>query len=575
MLGCGSESGIAASSSLSAASVSIVSPGSTDSGVKPGSILSDQADVGFVDPGSKLSQGWRHQTFMQVYVRAYRDSNGDGVGDLQGLIQSLDYLQWLGIRALWLMPITQSQDRDHGYAVSDFRQIETDYGSLADFDELIKQAHARGIAVVIDHVINHSAATHPAFMDARSNAHSPFRSWYVFQNTPSPSWQIFGSNPWRQAAPGSSSDYYFAAFSPTMPEFDWRNTAMLQWHLAHMRFWLNRGVDGFRLDAVSHLVENGPNDWYDQEENHRILAQVRTEISRYDNRYLVCEAVGKPLRYAAQDSCGRAFAFGFGPLVLRAARGDKTAFEPLVRYIRDMPGDGALATMLANHDAFAGNRVWDQLGGDQTAYRLAAALYLLQLGTPFIYYGEEIGLSGGQGLSGDPSLRTPMVWNSKAPLYGFSDAAKPFRNFSSNAADRSVESQKHDPASLLHHYRNLVRLRAQRLALAQGELLSVQVNGTILQMERRLGSEHLLMIYNLGDQVQPLVSDLFLSSKKPALIFADYPGMSREAQLILFEQQGFDKDLTVPMALRPTMPLHGGPGYLIPAGFSGVWLLAP
>jgi len=129
---------------------------------------------------------------MQVYVRAYRDSNGDGVGDLQGLIQSLDYLQWLGIRALWLMPITQSQDRDHGYAVSDFRQIETDYGSLADFDELIKQAHARGIAVVIDHVINHSAATHPAFMDARSNAHSPFRSWYVFQNTPSPSWQIFG-----------------------------------------------------------------------------------------------------------------------------------------------------------------------------------------------------------------------------------------------------------------------------------------------------------------------------------------------------------------------------------------------
>jgi glycosidase len=168
-----------------------------------------------------------------------------------------------------------------------------------------------------------------------------------------------------------------------------------------------------------------------------------------------------------------------------------------------------------------------------------------------------------------------MVWHSKAPLYGFSDAAKPFRNFSSNAADRSVESQKHDPASLLHHYRNLVRLRAQRLALAQGELLSVQFNGTILQVERRLGSEHLLMIYNLGDQVQPLVSDLFLSSKKPALIFADYPGMSREAQLILFEQQGFDKDLTVPMALRPTMPLHGGPGYLIPAGFSGVWLLAP
>ena len=560
---------------MNAASVVIASSGSSESDTKAGLTLSDQAEVGFKDPGSKLPPGWRHQTFMQVYVRAYRDSNGDGVGDLQGLIQSLDYLQWLGIHALWLMPITQSQDRDHGYAVSDFRQIETDYGSLSDFDDLIKQAHARGIAVVIDHVINHSAATHPAFIDARLNTQSPFRPWYVFQNTPSPSWQIFGSNPWRQVSPTSSSSYYFAAFSPTMPEFDWRNPVILQWHLAHMRFWLNRGVDGFRLDAVSHLVENGPNDWYDQEENHRILAHVRSEIARYDNRYLVCEAVGKPLRYAAQDSCGRAFAFGFGPLVLRAAKGDKTSIEPLVQYIKSMPSDGALATMLANHDAFAGDRVWDQLRGDQMAYRLAAALYILQLGTPFVYYGEEIGLSGGQDLSGDSSLRTPMVWTSKAPLYGFSLGAKAFRNFSRNAADRSVESQKQDPASLLHHYRNLVRLRAQRLALAQGEVVSVQANGTLLKIERRLGSEHLLMIYNLGDREQPLVSEMFFSSKKPALIYADYPGMSREAQQILVEQQGFDKDLTEPLGLSPSKLFDGGSGFLIPARFSGVWLLAP
>lgn len=187
----------------------------------------DVSPVAATNTGSALPAGWQNGAFMQIFVRSYQDSDGDGIGDLRGLIQRLDYLKDLGVAGLWLLPVTQSQDHDHGYAVADYRQIEPRYGSLADFDELLRQAHARGIGVIIDHVINHSAAEHPLFVNARSGASNAYRDWYVWQGLKPSGWQIYGADPWR----GSSGNYYFAPFWDQMPDLNLQNPLVVAGNL--------------------------------------------------------------------------------------------------------------------------------------------------------------------------------------------------------------------------------------------------------------------------------------------------------------------------------------------------------
>jgi glycosidase len=232
----------------------------------------DLSTVAQVASPSALPASWRHGAMMEIYVRGYQDSDGDGIGDLRGLISRLDYLKDLGITGVWLMPVTKSQDRDHGYAVSDYRAIETDYGSLADFDELLAQAHARGIGVIIDYVMNHSGATNPLFLNARHAADNGLRDWYLWsERAPSSDWRIYGSYPWH---PGSTG-WYFAGFWSQMPDFNLRNAQVTAYHHSSLRFWLNRGVDGFRFDAVGNLIENGPAAWENQPENDAVMSAVR------------------------------------------------------------------------------------------------------------------------------------------------------------------------------------------------------------------------------------------------------------------------------------------------------------
>ncbi|MEO8160509.1 MAG: alpha-amylase family glycosyl hydrolase, partial [Arenimonas sp.] len=362
---------------------------------------------------SVLPEGWQHGAFAEIYVRGYQDSDGDGIGDLNGLTARLDYLQALGVRGLWLMPVTRSGDHDHGYSVEDYRDIEPAFGTLADFDELLAQAHARGIGVIVDYVINHSAASHPLFLAGASDHDSPYRRWYVWRDHAPAGWSIFGRDPWVSTANGA----YFSQFSPSMPDFDLENPSVMAWHADNERFWLNRGVDGFRFDAVAHLVEHGKDAWRDQPENLR-LAHAATQVAMaYPHRYVVCEVTRNPATYAAPQACGSAFAFELGPIAIAAARGEADAIAKLSHYFENAPP--AMATMLANHDLFAGDRLWNQLAGDPAQYRLAAASYLLAPGTPFIYYGEEIGMASVDSLHGDRKLRTPMSWNGEAPGAGF------------------------------------------------------------------------------------------------------------------------------------------------------------
>ena len=453
----------------------------------------DTSAVAAADAGGMPNADWRAGPFAEIFVRGYQDSDGDGIGDLKGLISRLDYLKDLGITGLWLMPVTDSQDHDHGYAVTDYRGIERDYGSLADFDELLRQAHARGIGIVIDYVINHSAYDNPLFVNSRAAADNPFRGWYVWQNSVPSGWSIYGNNPWY----GTDNGAYFAGFWSQMPDFNLRNPAVLAYHADSLRFWLNRGVDGFRFDAVGNLVENGPAAWENQPENDTVMNGVRQLVAGYANRYMVCEAPAAPQRYAANDTCGGSFAFGQQGNVIGASAGDTASVADTADYFNTAPA--GMASFLSNHDSFAGDRLWDQMIGNTAEYRLAAATNLLQGSTPFIYYGEEIGMANGaSGLSGDPRLRTPMSWTAGNTGTGGFTSGRPFRAFSANVAMNNVAAQQADPSSLLAFYKTLIALRKSRPSLMTGSYHAPRPSGAVMSFTRSLGAEKTLVVFNYG-----------------------------------------------------------------------------
>lgn len=446
----------------------------------------DVSAVAAADPGSALPEGWQRGAFMEVFVRSYQDSNGDGIGDLRGLISRLDYLRDLGVRGLWLMPVTASQDRDHGYAVKEYRAIEPQYGTLADFDALLREAHARGIGIVIDYVINHSAADNPLFANARLGASNAYRDWYLWSASKPAGWSIYGGDPWR----GSFGQYYFAPFWDQMPDWNLLNPAVAAYHHDNLRFWLNRGVDGFRFDAVGNLVENGPGAWENQPQNSSVLQAAKAVINGYQRRFLVCEGPSAPFRYTTD--CGSAFAFNNTANLINAAKGDAAAVQRVADFWKSAPA--GMSTMLSNHDSFAGDRAYNQFGGNLAQYKLAAATYLLQPGTPFIYYGEEVGMARGSA-GGDPGLRTPMSWAATTGTAGFTTGT-PYRSLSLNYAGFNVAAQQADPASLLSHYKAMLALRNGRPSVAGGSYDNVAVNGTLLRFERRLGAERTLVLIN-------------------------------------------------------------------------------
>jgi len=451
----------------------------------------DKSPVVAADPGSALPADWREGVFAEIFVRGYKDSNGDGIGDLRGLTQSLDHLQNLGVTGIWLMPITRSQDGDHGYAVADYRSIEPAYGSLADLDELLAQAHARGIGVIVDYVMNHSAAQHPAFVNANSSGSNAYRNWYLFQASQPQGWSVYGGNPWRSGNGG----YYYAPFWDQMPDFNLKNAEVVDFHHDNLRFWLNRGIDGFRFDAVGNLVENGAGAWLNQPENYALMNGVRQLVGSYQQRFMVCEGPDDPIGFAQTTACGSAFAFGHQSNLINAARGNTTAIAAVANYFATAPA--GMATMLSNHDRFAGERLWNQLGGNEAQYRLAAATYLLQPGTPFIYYGEEIGMAGASANIGDdPKLRTPMSWAGDAKA-GFTTGT-PFRALSANAASNNVAAQSADPNSLLNFYKAVIAVRRAHPSLMAGTHAGAAASGTTLSFQRVLGNERAVVMINYG-----------------------------------------------------------------------------
>ena len=475
---------------LSIISLTACGGGSSSPPTVPTPVSVDTSAITPQDPGSSLPAQWqRRATFMQIFVRSYRDSNGDGIGDLNGVTQSLDYLKSLGIGGIWLMPITPSEDHDHGYAVTDYRGIETAYGSVADLDELLTQAHARGIGVILDYVMNHSAAAHPLFVNSSSSASAQYRDWYVWSVSKPSGWSIYGNDPWYAGAGG----YYFAGFWSRMPDFNLRHAPVLDFHRDSLRFWLNRGVDGFRFDAVGNLIENGPTAWEVQPENYPLMAGMAALIDGYQHRYTVCEAPADPQGFTT--ACGSAFAFDVNKQIVGAAMGAPSSIRLVADYFKTAPT--GMATMLSNHDSFAGARAYDQLHGDAAGLRLAAASLLTLPGIPFVYYGEEFGMGAGRGLSGDPALRSPMSWTADTQRAGFTSGT-PYRALAANVATHNAATAQADSASLWHTYRELIQLRSRTDALAFGNYEQATVQGAALSFMRRSGNSRVVVALNYG-----------------------------------------------------------------------------
>ncbi len=482
----------------------------------------DSLNMAVVTPtatASAMPANWNKRAqFMEIFIRSYKDSDGDGKGDIKGLISKLDYLHSLGVTGLWLMPVYKSQDHDHGYAVTDYRAIEPDYGTMADFDDLITQAHARGIGIVLDYVMNHSAAQNPLFLDAVSSTTNARRNWYIF-NATDPGWTGFGGSPsWRI----SESGYYYGLFSTDMPDFDLTNSAVVAWHMDNLRFWLNKGVDGFRFDAAETFVENGSGAWYNQSQNHAILLQAKTTINAYANRYMVCEAADHPSDYAQPTSCGNAFAFGHqGDMKTSATSGAMTA--GLQAYLTDS-NRANMPLFLSNHDSFAGDRPIGALGGHAEGdYRIAAALEILGSDTPFALYGEEVG-EANNALGDDAGIRAPMNWTADTNNAGFT-AGTPYRALSTNLAGHNAASEAGVAGSLLETYRALYAVRSSNPVLASGTLTLLSSSGqSKVVFLRQSGGQTAVVLINLSTSSQNISANTGLPSTSFGTIYPAVAG---------------------------------------------------
>jgi glycosidase len=477
-----------------------------------------------VDPAASLPADWSQGPFLQIFVRGWKDGDGDGVGDLKGLTQTLDHLAAMGVTGLWLMPIQANSDGDHGYATTDFLALDPAYGTVEDLDRLIREASARGIGIIIDYVLNHASAEHAWFKDARVDPQSPWRRHFIWTPGPRPKkWYIWDKHPWYHTAsqpwthkgpartlpdpPAGARGFYFGTFGAHMPDFNMRNPAVVAYHEDAMRQWLARGLAGFRLDATPHLIENDAENWNDQPESRALTKRFADMILSHPNRHVVCEATSKPEEWADPSVCNGAFAFGLQYEMVKAARGDLEALGKVGERLPTL--DRGMATFLANHDGFAGQRLGTQFKGEPAAHRMAAAMLLLSPGIPFLYHGEDVGLENGpcpadaplgedgKPACGDPPLRGPMAWTPDGASHGFSTAT-PFRPVAPNATIANVESQVADPASLHHWYRALIAIRRAHPSLLSGRLQAHRVEGGVLQMVRDTAGERALIVLNVG-----------------------------------------------------------------------------
>ena len=490
---------------------------------------------------------WRGGVIYQIYPRSYQDSNGDGIGDLPGITRRLDYVASLGVDAIWLSPFFKSPMKDFGYDVSDYRDVDPMFGTLDDFRALVARAHELGLKVMIDQVLSHTSDQHPWFVQSRQNRTNPRADWYVWADpkkdgTPPNNWlAIFGGSAWQWDT--RRKQYYLHNFLTSQPDLNLHNRKVQDALLADMKFWLDLGVDGFRLDTVNFYFHNrslqdnparglhkedstsmnpaNPYTWqwhrYDktQPENLAFLQRLRALLDRYPNTTMVGE-VGDDdslqviADYTADgDKLHMAYSFD----LLGHEHSAPGLHKVLSSFGRKVT-DGWPSWPISNHDCERIVTRWGGEAGGQQLARLAAAMQLTLRGTPCIYQGDELGLNDvdlpfedlvdPQGINfwpdvkGRDGCRTPFPWQKKAPQAGFSDAQRTWLPVAAEHRPLAVDQQERDKGSMLAYYRRLLHWRRQHPVLVKGELKLLPRHPQILAYERRLDGDALLCVFNFS-----------------------------------------------------------------------------
>jgi alpha-glucosidase len=521
---------------------------------------------------------WRHGIFYQVYPRSFQDSNGDGVGDIRGVIQRLPYLRSLGIDAVWLSPIFPSPMADFGYDISDYTGIDPLFGTMDDFDALVQTAHENRLKVILDLVPNHTSDQHPWFAESRTSRESPKRDWYVWRDgnaeggAPNNWLSEFGGSAWQYDE--ATGQYYYHAFLSQQPDLNWRNPEVREAIYDVMRFWLRRGVDGFRVDVIWHLIKDGefrenpsnphfvegrpPNEKFltqystDQPEVHEVIAEMRRVIDGFDHRVLIGEVylpLHRLVAYYGNDLAGAQMPFNFA--LLSTLWNARSIEKIIAEYEHVLPAGAWPNWVLGNHDR---PRVASRVGREQA--RVAAMLLLTLRGTPTLYYGDEIGMRQvaiapdrvrdpfeknvpGIGVGRD-GCRTPMQWNATAGA-GFSTAAT-WLPLADDYSSENVANLNADASSILSLYRALIALRRKLSQLVKGAYQPVAAQGDILLYRRDAEGEAVVVALNLGGE--------------PVSVASSSIGVGREILLSTFLDRGGEQ-------VQGTLDLRGNEGVIL------------
>ncbi|WP_226667949.1 glycoside hydrolase family 13 protein [Metabacillus litoralis] len=529
---------------------------------------------------------WKEAVAYQVYPRSFMDSNGDGIGDLQGMISKLDYLKDLGIDVIWICPMYKSPNDDNGYDISDYQDIMDDFGTMGDFDLLLEEVHKRGMKLIIDLVINHTSDEHPWFIESRSSKESPKRDWYIWRDgkdgqEPNNWESIFSGSAWQLDE--KTNQYYLHIFSTKQPDLNWRNPEVRTALYDTINWWLDKGIDGFRVDAISHInKEEGLLDMpnpegqkyvssFDKHMNvegiHTYLDELKKEtFAKYDIM-TVGEANGVKVDnkedlelWVSEDKGKFNMVFQFEHLALWDAESKKGLDilglkQVLTNWQKALENKGWNALFIENHDKARAVSTWgnDKEYWFESATSLATMYFLMQ-GTPFIYQGQEIGMTNvkfesieeyndvaaknmyrfkrEEGVSHDEIMeviwascrdnsRTPMQWSS-APNAGFTTGT-PWIGVNENYKKINVEEQQQDEASVLHFYKKMIKLKKSDDIFTYGTYdLILEKHPSIYAYTRTLGDEKVVVFSNLTTETVTWDEDLDLALKSNQLLLSNY-----------------------------------------------------
>ncbi len=480
---------------------------------------------------------WKYGIIYHIYPQSFMDSNGDGIGDLEGIILKLDYLVSLGVDAIWLSPIYPSPMVDSGYDIIDYKNIATVYGSMDDFDKLLHQAHDKGLKVIVDLVLNHTSDKHPWFVESRSSKDNPKRDWYIWENPRSGkkpnNWTTnFGQSAW--TLDRHTGEYYYHSFFKEQPDLNWRNIELREAMYDIIYFWLDRGVDGFRLDVINMLFKDkflrenpinflvGKKKVYNRNRPsiYEMLIEFRKILDKYPNKTSVGEIYSPPpgdpyltARFLGNGTDMLHMAFDFSIFFSRWDAGNY--YEIINNYYDALPQTGWPCFVISNHDLGRSINRWSFTFYKQKKTKLRAMLLLTLKGTPFIYYGDEIGMKNVNipknqihdmygkifypFYKGRDAYRTPMQWNSEK-YAGFSDT-QPWLPVHSNYKAVNVEKESEAESSMLSLYKKLIQLRKEYKVLQSGDFKFLDIaNSHILAYMRYTETKNAIVLLNFKNR---------------------------------------------------------------------------